>query len=82
MLFSMAVQKRTTRFLPGRSGACEARLFQFKGRPRDEEVPVERVAAVELEEALAHMKKWHPDFEIMQVELLFTVEMISGSPLN
>jgi hypothetical protein len=79
----MAIPKTNARFRPGRSGTCESSLFEFTGRARDQESPpVERVAACEIEEALLYMKRYHPHFEILRVELVMTIVMISGSPLN
>jgi hypothetical protein len=85
---AIQVGKRTrhafkTGFRPGRSGACEARLFQFTG-PADGagEPPVKRVAACDLHEAIAYMRKWHPGLDILRVELVALIEMVSGSPLN
>jgi len=72
-----------TGFRPGHSGACEARLYQFTGVAQGEgEPPVKRVAACDLHEALAYMRKWHPDLDILRVELVAVIEMLSGSPLN
>jgi hypothetical protein len=72
-----------TGFRPGRSGACEARLYLFKGVVNGEgEPPATRVAACDLHEALAYMQKWHPGFDIQCAELVAMIEMVSGSPLN
>jgi hypothetical protein len=68
-----------TGFRPGRSGACEARLYQFTGEGQP---PVKRVAATDLHEAIAYMRKWHSDLDILRVELVALIEMVSGSPLN
>ena len=67
----------------GRSGACEARLFQFTGQAHGEgELPVKQVAACALHEAIAYVRKWHPDFDILRVEFVALIEIVSGSPLN
>jgi hypothetical protein len=72
-----------TGFRPGRSGACEARLYQFTGAAIGEgHPPVKRVAATDLHEAIAYMRKWHSDLDILRVELVALIEMVSGSPLN
>lgn len=71
-----------TGFRPGRSGACEARLYRFTGVANGEDDPVKRVAACDLQEAIVYMRKWHPDFDILQVELVAMIEMLSGSPLD
>jgi hypothetical protein len=58
-------------------------LYQFTGVAQGEgEPPVKRVAACDLHEALAYMRKWHPDLDILRVELVAVIEMLSGSPLN
>jgi hypothetical protein len=72
-----------TGFRPGHSGACEARLYLFTGTANGQGVPlVKRVAACDLPEAIAYMRKWHPDLDIQRVELVAMIEMLSGSPLN
>ena len=77
------VIKKNARFRPGRSGTCEASLFEFTGRARDQESPpVERVAACEIAEAVLYMTRYHPHFEILRIELVTTIVMISGSPVN
>jgi hypothetical protein len=90
MLSHMArtVSRRTPRalktgFRPSHSGACEARLYQFTGITNGAgEPPVKRVAASDLYEAIAYMRKWHSDLDIQCVELVAMIEMLSGSPLN
>ena len=70
-------------FRPGHSGACEARLYQFTGVAIGEgQPPVKQVAATDLHEAIAFMRKWHSDLDIRRVELVALIEMVSGSPLN
>ena len=72
-----------TGFRPGRSGACEARLYQFTEQADDEAEPrVHRVAACDLSEAMLYMAKWHPGVDVTRVELVAMIEMVSGSPLN
>jgi hypothetical protein len=44
--------------------------------------PVKRVAATDLHEAIAYVRKWHSDLDILRVELVALIEMVSGSPLN
>jgi hypothetical protein len=31
---------------------------------------------------MAHMRKCHPDLDIMRVEFVALIEIVSGSPLN
>jgi len=70
-------------FRPGHSGACEARLYQFTGVTNGQgEPPVKRVAACDLQEAMVYMRKWYADLDIVRVELVAVIEMLSGSPLN
>ena len=61
----------------------EARLFQFTGLAHGEgEPPVKQVAACDLREAIAYLRKWYPDFDILRVEFVTMIEILSGSPLN
>ena len=77
-----ALNKKTG-FRPGRSGGCEARLFQFIGQAQGEgEPPVKQVAACDLHEAIAYLRKWHPDLDVHRVEFVAMIEIVSGSPLN
>ena len=79
---SRALNKKTG-FRPGRSGVCEASLFQFTVPALEDGEPlIKRVAACDLCEALAYIRKWHPDLDILRVELVAMIEMVSGSPLN
>jgi hypothetical protein len=72
-----------TGFRPGRSGACEARLYQFTGpAPAEGEAPVKRVAACDLMEAMLYLRQRHPDLDIVRVDLVALIEMVSGSPLH
>jgi hypothetical protein len=74
---------KKTGFRPGRSGACEARLFLFTGQAHGEgEPPLKQVAACDLQEAMMYMRKRHADFDILRVEFAALIEMVSGSPLN
>ena len=75
--------KKKTGFRPGRSGACEARLFQFTGAAHGEaEPPVKQVAACDLHEAITYLRKWHPDLDVLRFEFVAMIEIVSGSPLN
>ena len=77
-----ALNKKTG-FRPGRSGACEARLFQFTGAAQGEgEPPVKQVAACDLHEAIVYLRKWHPDLDVLRVEFIAMIKIVSGSPLN
>jgi hypothetical protein len=77
-----ALNKRTG-FRPGRGGACEARLYQFTGQAHGEgEPPVKQIAACDLHEAIAYLRKWHSDLDVFRVEFVAMVEIVSGSPLN
>jgi hypothetical protein len=72
-----------TGFRPGSSGACEALLYEFTGQPHGEdEPPVERVAACNIHEAMAYMREFHADLDILRVEFVAVIEIVSGSPLN
>ena len=75
--------KKKTGFRPGRSGACEARLFLFTGHAHsDGTSPVKQVAACDLHEAVTYLRKWHPDFDILRAKFVALIEIVSASPLN
>jgi hypothetical protein len=75
--------KKKTGFRPGRSGACEARLYQFTGEARGEfEPPAIRVAACNIYEAIVYMRKSHPDLDVLRIEFVAMIQMVSGSPLD
>ena len=73
-------------FRPGRSGVCESHLWEFSGPSHflkpDEEIPIERVAAASLEQALKFMRREYPNFVIAKVVSLGIIAMLSGSPLD
>jgi hypothetical protein len=80
---SPGAPNKKTGFRPGRSGACEARLFLFIGRAQGEnEPPVKLVAACDLQEAMSYVRKSHAGLDILQVEFVDLIEMLSGSPLD
>ena len=41
-----------------------------------------QVAACDLHEAITYLRKWHPDFDILRVEFVDLIEIVSCSPLN
>ena len=78
----------------GSHGGCEASLFEFRDehmRSTDEgpdkpppvpELQIVRIAARRLDEALEYLR-WHkPHFEIVSVQNLGLILMISGSPVD
>jgi hypothetical protein len=76
----------TKGFRPGSGGVCEAQLWEFTGPTRsladDEEIPVERVAAASLDQALKYMRRRHYDFAVCKAETIGMIAMLSGSPLD
>ena len=78
--------KNQTGFRPGKSGVCEAVLWEFFGPSqfleKGDEIPVERVAAASLEQALQFLRREYPDFVIARVISLGIIAMLSGSPLD
>lgn len=81
----MAKAPDTDAFRLGRTGACEARLYVFTGKVNllaSEQAPVLRVAACRLEEAVTYVCQQHEDFDVVRVELVSLIELVSGSPLN
>ena len=43
---------------------------------------MERVAGCSLHEAMTYMRKFHADVDILRVEFVALIEMVSGSPLD
>ena len=80
------LKEKKTGFRPGKSGFCEGQLSEFTGptkfRAEDEDIPVERVAATSLDQALGFMRRRYPDFAISKAEAMGTIAMLSGSPLD
>ena len=72
-----------SRFRAGDGGVCEAGLYQFTGRSEEgQEPPVAMVAAASLEEALAYIRKRYSDLQVVRVECLGMVRLVSGSPVD
>jgi len=70
---------------PGRSGICEAQLWEFTGPSKfveEDEIPIERVAAGSLEEALTFIRRRRPGFIIVRAEATGVVAVLSCSPLD
>ena len=62
---------------------AKARLYRFTGHTHhDGEIPVKLVAACNLHEAITYLRKWHPDLDVLRVEFVAMIEIVSGSPLN
>ena len=74
-------KRRPNRFGVGTHGGCETRLFEF----REQHLPephIVRVAAVSLDEALAGLRWYEPEFDIESVQNLGIILMVSGSPVD
>ena len=73
-------------FRPGKSGACEAQLWEFSAPSisfdETEQLVIERVAAGSLDEALQYLRRRHPDFVVAKAEAAGLVTLVSGSPLD
>jgi hypothetical protein len=81
----MSGKKKSAAFRQGRFGACEAHLYEFRGRyyPREsEEERVERLAAASIYEGLLYLSRREPDFEVISVQCVGLVTLLSGSPLD
>jgi hypothetical protein len=81
----MTAKKRTARFRQGRFGACEAHLYEFRGRDypcESDEERVERLAAESIYEGLVYLRRREPDFEVTSVQCIGLVTLLSGSPLD
>lgn len=67
----MRNKKKEAAFRRGRFGACEARLYEFRGRyylSSSDEEKVERFAAGSMFEGLVYLKRHEPDFEVTSVQ--------------
>jgi hypothetical protein len=86
---------KQSQFRPGTHGGCEALLYEFRDRPRfasgtsHQEMHSEslgggpvRVAAIDFEDAFAHLRKNRPDFRVDSVRCIGLIELSSGSPLD
>ncbi len=70
-------------FRVGRSGACEAILWELVSWPNVEGQSEKLlIASHRIGEAIDYMVRLHPEFRIFQVQGGKIIEMISGSPLN
>jgi len=81
----MRTKRRSAAFRQGRFGACEARLYEFRGRSdssSSEEEKVERFAADSIYEGLVYLKRREPDFEVMSAQYVGLITLLSGSPLD
>jgi len=66
-------------FRPRRSGACEARLFQFTRQTHVEAEPaVKQVAACDLHESMTYVSKRHAEFDILRVEFVVLTKCCPG----
>jgi len=68
----MRTNKKPTAFRQGRFGACEARLYEFRGRSDSsspEEEKIERFAAESIFEGLVYLKRREPDFEVVSARI-------------
>lgn len=78
--------KQRSGFRSGRSGVCEAQLWEFTGPSKflreDEAIPIERVAASSLDQALRYMRRRHGDFNIKNAECVGMIALLAGSPLD
>lgn len=81
----MSNKKRPASFRQGRFGACEARLYEFRGRQypsSSEEEKVARFAADSIYEGLMYLKRREPDFEVRSVQCIGLITLLSGTPLD
>jgi hypothetical protein len=81
----MSHKKRPAAFPQGRFGACEAHLYEFRGRdyPCDsDEERVERLAAESIYEGLLYLRRREPDFEVTSVQFVGLITLLSGSALD
>lgn len=80
-----AKKKHSDGFRPGRFGACEARLYEFRGHaypgdPDDE--MLQRIAAQSIFEGFLYLRRRDPDFEVVSVQCIGLITLLSGSTLD
>ena len=81
----MSDKKKWASFRQGRFGACEAHLYEFRGRDypcESEEERVERLAAGSIYEWLLYLRRREPDFEVTSVQRVGLITLLSGTPLD
>ena len=79
----MAQDSRKRRLRIGSGRAWEASLYEFTGRSDDgQDAPVARIAAVSLELALGYLRENYGDFQIVRIEFLGMVRLVSGTPVD
>jgi len=78
-------KKRPAPFRQGRFGACEAHLYEFRGRDyasSSDDDRVERLAADSIFQGLVYLRRREPDFEVTSVQFVGLVTLLSSSPLD
>ena len=73
--------KRRSRFRAGRSGACEAELFEFREGDRADPIQL-RIAAASFDEAVAYLRLHDPGFRVRCAQSLGVILLVSGTPLD
>jgi hypothetical protein len=72
-----------TKFRPGRTGVCEAKLFEVTGRDElDHERRTEQVGAGTIQEVVTYLQRRHPHFRVASVQELGITVLLSGTPLD
>ncbi len=76
--------KRRFSFRPqGRTGACEAVLFEVVGDDGPgEQTRTARFAAQSVHEVVTYLRHRDPEFRISSVQQVGLVVLLSGTPLN
>jgi hypothetical protein len=62
--------------------AFQRHLKRDCGDETYEELIVARIAADSIEEALVYLRRWRPDFEVMSLQRIGLVTLLSGAPLD
>lgn len=72
----------TNKFRPGKTGACEALLFEFRERGADPTADPVKIAASDMFEAVKFLSWDQPEFSPVSAVCLGLITMVSGSPLG
>jgi hypothetical protein len=75
------MERRRGQFETGSYGCCEAQLFEFRDDALAEPNRL-RIAAINLEEAVACLRIHEPDFKIRCAESLGVILLVSGTPVD
>jgi hypothetical protein len=78
-------QKNSLHSVRGAPERARRSLYEFVGNCRGEapeEASVERIAATNIEQGFAYLKRWRPEFEVVSFRRVGLITLLLGSPLD